>query len=203
MSTSPLEILPILLHTRLHPALHPTHSPFRRSALSVTWDFSWILDIVPTITLPLLPKKARGIFIYLKRSSSTLVPSIFLPLYTALIRSHLEFAVQASSPFCPELPGAWKCSYTYSEVCKGAAPCSIWDSPSAAAAYWICANMFLRVCPILSTVTSTGKQIKASGSTRIGSLDWESRSWLKIETKLCVCCVESVHIYTVSRYRKK
>ncbi len=40
VSTSPLEILPILLHTPYQPAPHPTHSPFRRSALSVIQNFS-------------------------------------------------------------------------------------------------------------------------------------------------------------------
>ncbi len=35
---------------------------------------------------------------YLKRSFATLTPSIFLLLYKAFIRPHLEIAIQASSP---------------------------------------------------------------------------------------------------------
>ncbi len=33
------------------------------------------------------------------RSFATLTPSIFFPLYEAFIRPHLEYAIQASSPF--------------------------------------------------------------------------------------------------------
>ncbi len=43
-------------------------------------------------------KKARGMLFYLKRSFAVLTPSIFLPLYKAFIRPHLEYAIQASSP---------------------------------------------------------------------------------------------------------
>ncbi len=43
-------------------------------------------------------KKARGMLFYLKRSFAALTPSIFLPLYKAFIRPHLEYAIQASSP---------------------------------------------------------------------------------------------------------
>ncbi len=35
---------------------------------------------------------------YLKRSFAILTPSIFLPLYKAFYRPHLEYAIQASSP---------------------------------------------------------------------------------------------------------
>ncbi len=35
---------------------------------------------------------------YLKRSFTALTPSIFLPVYKAFIRPHLEYATQASSP---------------------------------------------------------------------------------------------------------
>ncbi len=44
---------------------------------------------------------------------------------------------------------------------------------------------------------------EASGSTRIGSLYWESRAWLIAAKKLCACCVERVNVYMVSRSRKK
>ncbi len=40
---------------------------------------------------------------------------------------------------------------------------------------------------------------KGSGSTRIGRLYWESRTRLIVETKLCVRCVERVHVYMVIR----
>ncbi len=43
-------------------------------------------------------KKARGMLFYLKRSFAALTPSIFLPLYKAFIRPHLEYPIQASSP---------------------------------------------------------------------------------------------------------
>ncbi len=43
-------------------------------------------------------RKAHGMPFYLKRSFATLTPSSFLPLYKALIRPHLEYAIQASSP---------------------------------------------------------------------------------------------------------
>ncbi len=43
-------------------------------------------------------KKARGMLFYLKRSFAALTPSIFLPLYKAFIRPHLEYSIQASSP---------------------------------------------------------------------------------------------------------
>ncbi len=44
------------------------------------------------------PKQARGMLFYLKRSFATLTHNIFLPLYKAFIRLHLENAIQASSP---------------------------------------------------------------------------------------------------------
>ncbi len=47
-------------------------------------------------------KKARGMLFYLKRSFAALTPSIFLPLYKAFIRPHLEYAIQASSLIHPQ-----------------------------------------------------------------------------------------------------
>ncbi len=45
-------------------------------------------------------KKAYGMFfLFLKRSFTTLTPTIFLPLYKAFNRWHLKCAIQASSPF--------------------------------------------------------------------------------------------------------
>ncbi len=43
-------------------------------------------------------KKARGMLFYLERSFAALTPCIFLPLYKAFIRPHLEHAIQASPP---------------------------------------------------------------------------------------------------------
>ncbi len=43
-------------------------------------------------------KKARGMLFYPKRSFAALTPNIFLPLYKAFIRPHLEYAMQATSP---------------------------------------------------------------------------------------------------------
>ncbi len=42
-------------------------------------------------------KKGHGILFYLKRSFSTLTFSIFLPLYKAIIRPHLEYAIKTNS----------------------------------------------------------------------------------------------------------
>ncbi len=53
---------------------------------------------MPTKTLPVPLKKPMECFFYLKRSFAALTPSIFLPLYKAFIRPHLEYAIQASSP---------------------------------------------------------------------------------------------------------
>ncbi len=41
-------------------------------------------------------KRTEECFFTLKRSFATLTPSIFLPLYKAFIRHHLEYAVQCS-----------------------------------------------------------------------------------------------------------
>ncbi len=66
---------------------------------------------MPTITLPVQPKARRMLF-YLKRSFAALTPSIFLPLYKAFIRPHLEYAIQASSLIlsrdCQELESVQK-----------------------------------------------------------------------------------------------
>ncbi len=60
----------------------------------------------------------------------------------------------------------------------------------------------LRKCVSTSTPNSNFSRKanqKASGSTMIGSLYGESRTWLIVETKLCVCCVERVHVDVVKR----
>ncbi len=88
-------------------------------------------------------KKAQGIEtdslnlyygFYLKLSFSTLTPSIFLPLYKALIRPHFEYAIQASSLIlfrdCQALKSVQKLAVKFS---KRAAPRPVWDSPPATA----------------------------------------------------------------------
>ncbi len=73
---------------------------------------------------------------YLKRSFAALTPSIFLPLYKAFIRTHLEYAIQASSPIlsrdCQALESVQKL-VVKGKVCKGVAPRPIRDSPPEAA----------------------------------------------------------------------
>ncbi len=54
---------------------------------------------------------------YLKRSFASFIPSIFLPLYKALFRPHLEYAIQASSPIlsrdCQALESVQKLAVTF------------------------------------------------------------------------------------------
>ncbi len=42
--------------------------------------------------------KTRRMMFYLKQSFAALTPSIFLPLYKIFIRSHFEYAIQATHP---------------------------------------------------------------------------------------------------------
>ncbi len=44
-------------------------------------------------------KKARSALFLVRRSFVTLAPDIFIPLYSTLVRPHLECAIQASSPY--------------------------------------------------------------------------------------------------------
>ncbi len=49
-------------------------------------------------SVALATNKAHGmVFFNLKRTFAALIPSIFLPLYKAFIRPHLEYAIQASA----------------------------------------------------------------------------------------------------------
>ncbi len=43
--------------------------------------------------------KARGMLYFIKRSFTCLIKEIFLPLYKALVRPHLEYAIQANCPY--------------------------------------------------------------------------------------------------------
>ncbi len=77
----------------------------------------------------------KDCFFCLKWSFATLTPNIFLLLYKALIRPHLEYTIQAPSPHSlPGLPCTRKCSKICGDVCKWAAPRAIWGSSAAAAA---------------------------------------------------------------------
>ncbi len=44
-------------------------------------------------------KTARAALFLIRRSFVTLTPEIFIPLYSTLVRPHLEYAIQASSPY--------------------------------------------------------------------------------------------------------
>ncbi len=85
-------ILPFLLHTPYH--IVPTNAQAIQTVSSVR-DLGLLLntgfnadDNVARAT-----KKACGMLFF-----AALTPSIFLPLYKAFIRPHLEYAIQASSP---------------------------------------------------------------------------------------------------------
>ncbi len=43
--------------------------------------------------------KARGMLYFLKRSLTCLTEEIFVPLYSVLVRLHLEYAIQANCPY--------------------------------------------------------------------------------------------------------
>ncbi len=43
--------------------------------------------------------KVRGMLNFIKRSFTCLTKEIFLPLYRALVRPHLEYAIQANCPY--------------------------------------------------------------------------------------------------------
>ncbi len=43
--------------------------------------------------------KARGMLYFIKRSFACLTKEVFAPLYSALVRPHLEYAIQANCPY--------------------------------------------------------------------------------------------------------
>ncbi len=44
-------------------------------------------------------KRVRAALFLMRRSFVTLKPEIFIPLYSTLVHPHLEYAIQASSPY--------------------------------------------------------------------------------------------------------
>ncbi len=44
-------------------------------------------------------EKTRSVLFLIRRSFVTLTPDIFIPMYSTLVRHHLEYAIQASSPY--------------------------------------------------------------------------------------------------------
>ncbi len=142
-----------------HPTQHTAHSDGQLCpwlGLLLNTRFSADKNVAPAI------KKQPVEYFFTQSDPPLPWPLVFSsPCTKRLFARILNMHYKHPPISLPGLPGVFRmCSNTCSEVCKGAAPCPIWDSPPAAAAYGICANVFLRVCPILSKVTSTGKQIK-------------------------------------------
>ncbi len=52
----------------------------------------------PSANVLTAANKARGILYLIKRSFTCLTKEIFVPLYRALVRPHLEYAIQANGP---------------------------------------------------------------------------------------------------------
>ncbi len=53
----------------------------------------------PSANVLAAANKARGILYFIKRSFTSLTKEIFVPLYNALVRPHLEYAIQANCPY--------------------------------------------------------------------------------------------------------
>ncbi len=53
----------------------------------------------PSANVLTAAKKAKGMLFFIKRSFTCLKKEIFVPLYSALVRPHLEYANQANYPF--------------------------------------------------------------------------------------------------------
>ncbi len=53
----------------------------------------------PSANVMATANKARGILYFIKRSFTCLTKDIFVPLYSALVRPHLEYAIQANCPY--------------------------------------------------------------------------------------------------------
>ncbi len=54
---------------------------------------------IPSANVLTAANKARGMLYFIKRSFTCLTREIFLPLYRALVRPHLEYAIQAKCPY--------------------------------------------------------------------------------------------------------
>ncbi len=53
----------------------------------------------PSANVLTVANKARGMLYLIKTSFTRLTNEIFLPLYRALVRPHLEYAIQANCPY--------------------------------------------------------------------------------------------------------
>ncbi len=53
----------------------------------------------PSANVLTAANKARGMLYLIKRLFTYLTKEIFVPLYRALVRPHLEYAIQANGPF--------------------------------------------------------------------------------------------------------
>ncbi len=53
----------------------------------------------PSANVLAAANKARGMLYFIKRSLTCLTKEIFVPLYSALLRPHLEYAIQANCPY--------------------------------------------------------------------------------------------------------
>ncbi len=53
----------------------------------------------PSANVLTVANKARGMLNLIERSFTCLTKEIFLPLYRALVRPHLEYAIQANCPY--------------------------------------------------------------------------------------------------------
>ncbi len=64
-------------------------------------DLGVLLDcsLKPSVHRIAAVKKARAALFLVKRSFVSLKPAVFLPLYCNLVRPHLEYAIQATSPY--------------------------------------------------------------------------------------------------------
>ncbi len=52
----------------------------------------------PSANVLAAANKARGMLHFIERSFTCLTKKIFVPLYSALVRPHLEYAMQANRP---------------------------------------------------------------------------------------------------------
>ncbi len=57
------------------------------------------LAFTPSANVLTAANKARGMLYLIERSFTCLTKAIFLPLYRALVRPHLEYAIQANCPY--------------------------------------------------------------------------------------------------------
>ncbi len=77
--------------------------------LDSTKDLGLMIDntFKPSIHCGQAFNKARSALFLIWRSFVTLTPDIFIPLYSTLVRPHLEYAIQASSPYLRKMLITW------------------------------------------------------------------------------------------------